>query len=199
MEARTMTGTGAAAVDVGTGVSAGKLGIWWFLASEIMVFGGLLAIFILERIAAGGWEEEAAHVSLGIAAINTVVLVTSSFTVVQAFAAVQASDRLRAARYLLATVLLGSGFLALKALEYSRELAHGFTPASGPFWSFYYALTGLHGLHVLAGVLVLAGLCVSAFRGRSWEAVKHRVELAGLYWHFVDVVWIFLFPLVYLA
>jgi cytochrome c oxidase subunit 3 len=180
-------------------IPSGKLAIWWFLASEIMTFGGLLASFVLCRLAAGGWEDQSAHVNVRIAAFNTLLLVTSSFTIVQAHAAVEQDNRSRVAPYLLLTVLLGLAFLGVKAFEYSREIAHGFTPSTGTFWSFYYGLTGLHALHVLAGVIANATLCVLAARGRLWPNVQQRVEYAGLYWHFVDVVWIFLFPLVYLS
>jgi heme/copper-type cytochrome/quinol oxidase subunit 3 len=95
-------------------------------------------------------------------------------------------------------VLLGLGFLGVKAIEYTAEINHGFTPASGIFWSFYYGMTGLHALHVLAGIVVNAVLWIAALRGQLGDHA-HRVELAGLYWHFVDIVWIFLFPLLYLA
>ena len=173
--------------------------MWWFLGSEIMTFGGLLACFVLYRFAAGGWHAESAHVSTRIAAFNTLVLVSSSLTIVQAHAATEAGDRLRAARYLLATVLLGLGFLMVKGYEYSGELAHHLTPSTGLFWSFYYGLTGLHALHVLAGIVANFALYISAVRGRAWARVQHRVEYAGLYWHFVDIVWIFLFPLIYLS
>lgn len=176
----------------------GRVGIWWFLASEIMVFAGLLGSYVLSRIAAGGWELERAHVNTRLAAINTLVLVTSSFTIVKAHSAVEAEQHARARRFLLFTVLLGLTFLCNKGYEYSVELAHGFTPATGLFWSYYYAMTGLHGLHVLIGVAVNFILFTLA-GGRGWPTVQQRVEYAGLYWHFVDVVWIFLFPLLYLA
>lgn len=181
------------------GLPRGKLGLWWFLASEVMVFGGLIGCYVLARFAAGGWEEEAAHVNTRIGAINTLFLVSSSFTIVEAMAAAQSGRRQRAAGFLLATVLLGVTFLGVKAYEYSTEIAHGFLPWSGPFWSFYYTMTGLHGLHVIGGIAVNLGLCLSAAFGRHWDDIAHRVEYAGLYWHFVDVVWIFLFPLLYLS
>jgi len=182
-----------------TGIPTGKIGMWWFLASEIMVFGGLIACYILLRLASAGWAETAAHVSLRIASINTLVLLTSSLTMVLAFAAVEARDHQSVCRFLALTVLLGLMFLGIKAYEYSTELAQGFTPLAGLFWSFYYAMTGLHALHVLGGVTVNAVLLMMAVSGRAWAHVQHRVELAGLYWHFVDVVWIFLFPLIYMT
>jgi heme/copper-type cytochrome/quinol oxidase subunit 3 len=194
-----MATASVATMHGGERIPSGKLAMWWFLASEIMTFGGLLASFVLCRFGGGGWEDEAAHVSTRIAAFNTFLLVTSSLTIVQAHAAVEADQRQRVAPYLLCTVLLGLTFLGVKAYEYSGEIAHGFTPSAGPFWSFYYGLTGLHALHVLAGVIANTALYVLALRGTLWPHAQQRVEYAGLYWHFVDVVWIFLFPLVYLS
>jgi len=175
-----------------------KVGVWWFLASEVMVFGGLMGSYILSRIAAGGWLAERAHVNTRIAIFNTIVLVTSSLTVVKAHAAAEVDDRRGTRRFMLMTVLLGCTFLCVKAFEYSREIEHGFTPATSLFWSFYYTMTGLHGLHVLIGILINLGLFLLA-GGEGWQRARRRVEYAGLYWHFVDVVWIFLFPLLYLA
>ncbi len=190
-----------AAVDAGVPqrIPSGKLAIWWFLASEIMTFGGLLSAFVLCRFAAGGWEEEAAHVSTSIAAFNTLILLTSSYAIVQAHGCVGRDDRIGAARYLLYTTLLGIFFLCVKGYEYSGEIAHGFLPGTDMFWSFYYGLTGLHALHVIGGIVANASLYYCASRDWGWSEVSQRVEYAGLYWHFVDVVWIFLFPLVYLT
>jgi heme/copper-type cytochrome/quinol oxidase subunit 3 len=180
------------------GMPVGRIGMWWFLAGEIMVFGGLIVSYVLSRIAAGGWEAETAHVNTRLAAVNTLVLLTSSLTMVEAHGAIGSGNRVRARKFLLLTVLLGSAFLGVKAYEYSLEIRNGFFPSSGLFWSFYYAMTGLHGLHVLVGIGVNFALFVSA--GRPWfGGIQQRVEYAGLYWHFVDVVWIFLFPLLYLA
>ncbi len=183
-----------------TGIAIGKLGIWWFLASEIMVFGGLVSTYLLFRMASGGaWTELASHVNAKIGAINTVVLLTSSLTMVMAFDAIGSGQRSRTRFYLGLTVLLGLAFLGIKGVEYTSEIRHGFTPLSGVFWSFYYTMTGLHGLHVLGGIVANAALYVMAIRGTLWSGVQQRVEYVGLYWHFVDVVWIFLFPLLYLS
>jgi heme/copper-type cytochrome/quinol oxidase subunit 3 len=176
----------------------GRAGMWWFLSSEIMVFGGLLGSYVLSRIAHGGWHEEMGHLNARIAAFNTLVLVTSSLTIVLAHAAAERDDAVRARRFLWITVLLAVVFLCDKAWEYSAEVHHGFVPSTSTFWSFYYAMTGLHGLHVLGGIVVNASLAIAA-HGARWPHVRHRVEYAGLYWHFVDVVWIFLFPLLYLS
>ncbi len=179
---------------------AGKMGIWWFLASEIMVFGGLIGSYLLFRWAsAGAWSEMAHHVNIVIGSINTFVLLTSSLTMVMAHAAIEDENRGRARLYLGLTVLLGMMFMGFKAFEYAGEIAQGFTPLAGTFWSFYYLMTGLHGLHVLVGIIANFALWVMAVRGNLWPNVHQRVEYSGLYWHFVDVVWIFLFPLLYLS
>jgi len=175
-----------------------KTGTWWFLASEIPVFGGLIVSYIVLRLGSSGWGDAAAHLNFTAALINTFLLLTSSMTIVMAHAAVQEDDYRSVANYLGLTVLLGLGFLGMKAFEYSVEIHHGFLPSSGIFWSFYYGMTGLHALHVLAGIIVNLVLWISALR-RTLAPNGHRVELAGLYWHFVDIVWIFLFPLLYLA
>jgi len=182
----------------GATVPPGKTGTWWFLASEIPVFGGLIASYIVVRLGSAGWGEASGHLSFTLALINTFLLLTSSMTVVMAHAASEESNYRSVAKFLGLTILLGLGFLGVKAVEYTTEIAHGFTPASGIFWSFYYGMTGLHGLHVLAGIIVNVVLWIGALKG-SLAQNRHRVELAGLYWHFVDIVWIFLFPLLYLA
>ncbi len=176
------------------GILPGKVGVWWFLASEIMLFGGLIASYVVFRLGSGGWHAEAAHLSVTIGAINTFVLLTSSMTMVQAFAMAERGDPRGLRIYLGLTILLGLAFLGIKAYEYTSEIRAGFTPGTGIFWSFYYTMTGLHALHVLAGALLNLILFVG---GRIRN--PHRVELAGLYWHFVDIVWIFLFPLIYLS
>ncbi len=181
-----------------TGIPSGKVGVWWFLASEITVFGGLIASYIVVRLGSGGWGEAATHLNFSLALANTFVLLTSSLTMVLAFAAVEERNPRGLSTFLWLTILLGFVFLGIKAFEYAGEIKHGFTPGSGIFWSFYYGMTGLHALHVLAGVAVNSILLVEAL-GDILRPNEHRVELAGLYWHFVDIVWIFLFPLLYLT
>jgi heme/copper-type cytochrome/quinol oxidase subunit 3 len=181
-----------------SGTPVGKTGTWWFLSSEIPVFGGLIAAYIVLRLGSTSWSDASSHLNFNIALINTFLLLTSSMTIVMAHAAVQENDYRRVANFLGLTVLLGLGFLGMKALEYSIEIKHGFLPSSGIFWSFYYAMTGLHALHVLAGVIVNLVLWIGALKG-TLARHGHRVELAGLYWHLVDIIWIFLFPLLYLS
>ena len=178
------------------GIAAGKVGVWWFLASEIMVFGGLITSYIVFRLGGPGWAEASHHLSMPLAVTNTFVLLTSSFTVVQAFVAAERGDPRALRRHLGLTILGGLIFLGIKAVEYTTEIRAGFTPGAGIFWSFYYTMTGLHALHVLGGIVVNGVVLATEGVGVKHP---HRVELAGLYWHFVDVVWIFLFPLLYLV
>jgi heme/copper-type cytochrome/quinol oxidase subunit 3 len=178
----------------------GKMGMWWFLASEIMTFGGFIAAYVLYRTASGGsWAEMSKHISMTVGTINTIVLLTSSLTMVKAHEAVETGNHKTTRNFLGLTVLLGLVFLGFKAYEYTSEISHGFTPLAGSFWSFYYALTGLHALHMVGGVIANLALFVKATRGTLWPKTQHRVEAVGLYWHFVDIVWIFLFPLLYLS
>ena len=179
-------------------VPTGKLGLWWFLASEIITFGGLLGSYVVMRLAHPQWAEETAHLSVAIATLNTVVLLTSSLTMVLAFAAVDHEDDKAVRAWLGCTVAFGLVFLLIKAFEWSGKINAGLLPGASNFWAFYYAMTGLHALHVLGGIVVNAALLIVALRGRL-RPIAHRVETAGLYWHFVDVVWIFLFPLLYLS
>jgi heme/copper-type cytochrome/quinol oxidase subunit 3 len=178
------------------GIEPGKVAVWWFLASEVMLFGGLIASYAVFRLGSAGWSAESAHLNVPLAAVNTFVLLTSSLTMVQAFAAAKDKDQSRLRIHLGLTILLGLIFLGIKAVEYTTEIRAGFTPSAGIFWSFYYTMTGLHGLHVLAGMAINGLLFARAGRGTR---NLHHVELAGLYWHLVDIVWIFLFPLLYLS
>lgn len=178
-----------------TGIPTARLAMWWVLASEIVIFGGLLASYVMLRLHHAHWAEEASHTSTLAGAFNTFVLLTSSLFAVLAHQAAEHGAGRVAARYLWLTIGGGAVFMVVKAFEYTSEIAHGFTMFRDVFWSFYYTATGLHGLHVLAGMVAMAIVAAGARRGHN----LHRVELVGIYWHFVDVVWIFLFPLLYIA
>ena len=180
-------------------IPIGKMAIWWFLASEILVFGGLITGFVLYQFAHGGFAADAEHVKWRFGAFNTLVLVTSSMTMIMALASARAKNRSRTQLFLLLTILLGCTFLCVKGFEYRGELHEGFYPSSGTFWSFYFGMTGLHALHMLAGIVINLMLLIAVTRKLSWEFLQRRIEYGGLYWHFVDVVWIFLFPLLYLT
>jgi heme/copper-type cytochrome/quinol oxidase subunit 3 len=178
-----------------TSVPTGRLGIWWFLVSEIVIFGGLIATYVLFRLRHPEWSAEAAHAMTSAGAANTLILLTSSLTMVLAHEAVQRGNSRLAAGAMLQTVFAGAAFLVIKAFEYGHEIGDGFTPVTGLFWSFYYVMTGLHALHVLGGMVAILAVRQALIHGRH----AGRVELVGIYWHFVDIVWIFLFPLLYLA
>lgn len=178
-----------------TGIPTGRLAIWWVLASEIVIFGGLLVSYLMLRLRHASWGEEAAHTSTLAGGFNTVVLLTSSLFIVQAHQAAEAGDRERAFQRIWMTIGGGLTFLCVKAFEYHHEISHGFTMFRNVFWSFYFTATGLHGLHVVAGMIIMGIISMDVRKGKNLQ----RVELIGIYWHFVDVVWIFLFPLLYIA
>ena len=178
------------------GVPTGRLAVWWVIASEIVIFGGILASYIMHRIARGAeWGDQAIHTNVWIGLFNTFVLLTSSYFAVTGHSYAERGDGRRAARYLVYTAGGGLLFVAVKSYEWTMEISHGYTLLSNTFWSFYYTAAGLHALHVIAGVVLLLIVAADARRGQE----LHRVELIGIYWHFVDVVWIFLFPLLYIA
>jgi heme/copper-type cytochrome/quinol oxidase subunit 3 len=169
--------------------------MWWFLGSETITFGGVLVCFILYRLRHPEWGGHAAHTIAAAGAFNTLVLLTSSLMVVLAHQAAQSGNGAKAARFLWITLLLGGVFIAVKAYEYSHKIHEGIVPTTNLYWSFYYFMTGLHALHVLVGLLAIGIIAVGAGAGRN----LHRVEVVGIYWHFVDLVWIFLFPLLYVS
>jgi heme/copper-type cytochrome/quinol oxidase subunit 3 len=178
-----------------SGIPTGRLAVWWVVASEIVIFGGLLASYVMHRIAHPIWGEYAAHTNLIAGSTNTFILLTSSLSAVLGHKAAEAGDGKRAARYLMLTMLGGVAFLTVKGIEWTHEIGLGFTITSNSFWSFYYTAAGLHALHVIAGVVIMGIVAADAWKGRE----LHRVELIGIYWHFVDIIWIFLFPLLYIA
>jgi heme/copper-type cytochrome/quinol oxidase subunit 3 len=179
----------------GTGIPAGQLAIWWFLASEIVIFGGLICCYLLFRWRHPEWGAEAHHTINAAGAFNTLVLLTSSLTVVLAHQAAVLGNAMKAARMLGLTLIGGAIFVCVKIYEYSHEIHAGMLPSRSLFWSFYYSMTGLHALHVVGGMVAMAIVMMAARKGQHLQ----RVEYVGIYWHFVDVVWIFLFPLLYLA
>lgn len=178
-----------------TGIPTGRLALWLVLASEIVIFGGLLASYLMLRLYNAHWAAEAAHTNTWAGAFNTFVLLTSSLFAVLGHQAAENDDGPGAARYLWMTIGGGAVFMLVKAFEYTTEISHEFTLHRDVFWSFYYTATGLHGLHVLVGMLIMGMVAADARKDRN----LHRVELVGIYWHFVDAVWIFLFPLLYIA
>ena len=178
-----------------TGIATGKLAVWWVLASEVVIFGGLLASYVMHRLGHPEWADAAIHTDVRIGAFNTFVLLSSSLTAVLAHQAAERGDGKKAAQYLYWTIFGAVTFLGVKTFEWYTEITHGYTITSNTFWSFYYSAAGLHALHVIAGAVIMAIVARDAARNRQ----LHRVELIGIYWHFVDIVWIFLFPLLYIA
>jgi heme/copper-type cytochrome/quinol oxidase subunit 3 len=187
-----------------TGIPNGKLGIWLFLASEVMLFGALFSSYVLIRTGAphwppeGGLSSEILNVPLG--TFNTAVLITSSITMVLAWASCKMGSLPRFKMWMGATVFLALVFLVVKYFEYSDKFHHDHYPSHDNFFAVYFVLTGLHGLHIVGGIIVNTFLLTAG--SKMWqtdpEHFTNRVENAGLYWHFVDLVWIFLFPSLYL-
>jgi heme/copper-type cytochrome/quinol oxidase subunit 3 len=212
--------------EAGAGVYNEKLGMWVFLGSEIMFFTALIGSYIILRTAhPEAWAQPGQILNVPITAVNTFLLICSSVTMVKAFAAAQEGRQSPLVRWLLATVLIGATFVGVQIYEYRELVAHGFTPAgyvadselahaaagaeayeegpalppsAGLYGSTFYTMTGFHGFHVTVGVICLIFVTWRAWRG-SYTASDHRgVEVVGLYWHFVDLVWIILFTIVYL-
>ena len=183
-----------------TGLTNPKLGIWLFLASEVMLFGSLFSSYALLRTGATSWPDQSAIVSVPLATLNTLVLISSSVTMVMAWASLNASRLDRFRLYLGLTLLLGAVFLVVKGIEYGDKFSHGLVPATNNFLALYFTMTGLHALHVIGGMIVNAYLIGPGVRMWRTDPARftNRVEIAGIYWHFVDVVWIFLFPVLYL-
>jgi heme/copper-type cytochrome/quinol oxidase subunit 3 len=178
-----------------TGIPTGKLAMWWVVGSEIVIFGGLLASYLIYRLKFDHWSSAAAHTNTVAGGINTFVLLTSSLFAVLAHHAAERGKGAQACGYLWLTIGGGLTFLVVKGIEWTNEIMHGFTITANTFWSFYYTAAGLHALHVIAGMTAMAIVSFDALRNKNLQ----RVELVGIYWHFVDIVWIFLFPLLYIA
>ena len=183
-----------------TGLTNVKLGIWLFLASEVMLFGGLFSAYILLRVNAANWPFGADILSVPIGTFNTIVLISSSVTMVMCYAALKLDDLSAYKKYMGITIGLSLLFLSVKAFEYYEHLAFGEVPATSTFLAIYFTLTGLHGLHIIGGVVVNGYFLGpgSAMWTTNKQQFINRIEAAGLYWHFVDLVWIFLFPVLYL-
>src|SRR5258708_26193510 len=184
-----------------TGLYNAKLGVWLFLASEVMLFGALFASYVLLRPGDPHWPTQAWNiVSVPAATINTFVLIFSSVTVVLAWANLRLGDLKKGQIYLGITLLCALAFMCIKAWEYGHKFAEGHYPSKSNFLAVYFTLTGLHGLHVLGGMIVSGYLIGPG--AKMWKTdpqrYPNRVQVCGLYWHFVDLVSIFLFPPLYL-
>ena len=186
-----------------TGLINSKLGIWIFLASEIMLFGGLFSAYIFLRLAAppGDFAHWASELSVPLATVNTLVLISSSVSMVMAWASLKLNDLSKYKMYMGITLLCSLIFLVIKYFEYTGKFHHDIYPSSSTFMAIYFTLTGLHGIHIIGGMIVMIYFWLPVGY-KMWETqpehFANRVEVLGLYWHFVDLVWIFLFPVLYL-
>jgi cytochrome c oxidase subunit 3 len=180
------------------GVDNQKLGIWALLGSEVMFFSSLIVTYIVfrDKSVTGPYPHEALDVPL--TAFNTFVLICSSLTMVTALAAIQRGQAAGMRRWLIATGLLGLTFLGGQATEFTMLALHGLSLSSNLFGATFFTLTGFHGAHVFAGVVWIGFVLARAFRGGITRDNHIAVELVGLYWHFVDLVWIIIFTIVYL-
>ena len=187
------------------------LGMWVFLVTEIMFFGGLFMAYILFRWKfPEAFREASNSLDLWLGTINTAVLIGSSFTMAMAVRSAQLGQRKNIALFLVLTMVLGAAFLGIKAVEYHDKFLHHHIPGPGfefhadpqhaqLFFFLYFCMTGLHALHMIVGLGVLAVMLVMAQRGAFTPENHNAIEGSGLYWHFVDIIWIFLFPLLYLV
>jgi cytochrome c oxidase subunit 3 len=191
---------------------AATLGMWVFLATEVLFFGALFLGYTVYRILyTRDFRDAAEHTLVVIGSINTGLLIVSSFTMVLAVRAAEVRRFSRAALFLFITAALGLAFMGLKAFEYYDEIKEGLLPVgtfhiehanvehARIFFSFYFVMTGLHALHVTIGVVLLGLFGLRGLFTRRPERYATAVDLLGLYWHFVDLVWVFLFPLIYLV
>lgn len=189
---------------------ANRLGMWLFLATEVLFFGALFAVFIVYRAAyTETFEEASDHLNILRGAINTVILLTSSLTMALAVHASAEHKRRSMVLFMVVTALLGLTFLGIKATEYYAEFQENLIPGLNFHWEganayeaqlffvIYFIMTGFHALHMIIGIAILAVMVIFGWRG-GYDVDPMPVERFGLYWHFVDIVWIFLFPLLYL-
>ena len=190
---------------------ASTLGMWVFLVTEIMFFAGMFTAYVAYRsIYPEAFTLASHHLDIVLGSINTTVLITSSLTMAMAVHSAQLGRRNLLVMFLIVTIVLGATFLGIKSFEYAHKFHEGLVPGPafsyhGPdagqqelFFSIYFAMTGLHAVHMIIGIGLLTYLIIQALRDRFSAAYATPVEVVGLYWHFVDIVWIFLFPLLYL-
>ena len=185
-----------------TGLYNGKLGIWLFLASEVMLFGGLFSAYIFLRTGVDNWPAGTEYLDVRLATLNTLFLISSSVTMVMSWASLKLNDFKKFKLYSGTTLLFAFGFLVIKYFEYSAKFGHvpPYLPSTNNFLGIYFTMTGLHVLHVIGGIVVIGYYFGPG--SKMWKAdperFTNRIEIVGLYWHFVDLVWIFLFPVLYL-
>ena len=193
---------------------ASVLGMWLFLVTEVLFFGGALTAYMIYRVAyPDAFAIASSHISIMPGAINTAVLIASSLTMALAVHAAQTGERSKVMFFIAITMVLGATFLGIKAYEYTEKYHEGFIPGFGLpftfpepehaqhaqiFFSLYFVLTGLHAIHMVIGLGIMTWMFIWTKNGTITTDYYSPIEIAGLYWHFVDIVWIFLFPLLYL-
>jgi cytochrome c oxidase subunit 3 len=186
-----------------------KLGMWLFLFTEILLFGGMFLLYSVYReVNTKDFHEAGLEMSVTIGAVNTIILLTSSLTMVLAISAIKNGAKTRSILFQASTIILGIAFLVNKYVEWSDHIRHGYYPDSPEllamshgkilFFGLYYVMTGIHGLHVLIGISVIGFMLALTLRGAVSSMDYVKLENAGLFWHLVDVIWIYLFPLFYL-
>jgi cytochrome c oxidase subunit III len=197
--------------DIETQNHAVRLGMWMFLGTEVLLFAGLFLGYTVYRwLYPGAFQEGSSHLDLMMGGINTVVLITSSLTVALGYHAIKQGQTKKCVALLAFTIACAAAFLVIKAFEYQHKFHDGLlpgkwfsntefqSPGGNIFFTVYFLTTGLHAFHVIVGMSLLAWLLVRVRQGKYGPAYNVPVELGGLYWHLVDLIWIFLFPLLYL-
>lgn len=181
-----------------TGLSNLKMAIWAFLGSECLFFGALISAYLLYHNRNGGGPTRREIYDIPYTSVSSFVLLMSSLTMVLALSAIQKGDQRRLRIWLVATALLGCSFIGGQIFEFTQFVHEGLKLSTSPFGSSFFVLTGFHGTHVTVGILMLLSLVALSAMGRLPAQDAHKVELVGLYWHFVDIVWIVIFTVVYL-
>ncbi len=176
----------------------GKLMMWFFLCSDAMSFAGLLAAYAAVRMGNPAWPVPAEHLDVPLTAVNTFILICSSVTMVKALSAIRRGSQKGLVLWLLGTIVGGSTFLGIQAFEWTHQITHGLSIQGNLFGATFYILTGFHGCHVLSGVIYLTCIAIKSARGGYTADHNSPVEIVGLYWHFVDLIWILVFTFVYL-
>jgi heme/copper-type cytochrome/quinol oxidase subunit 3 len=190
---------GNGAHDTHTGVMNPKLGMWLFLSSDCLFFGAFISTFLLYRDRGNQKGPTPADVfNIPFTSVTSFILLMSSLTMVLALAAIQRGELRRFRIWIMATALFGATFIGGQIFEFTEFTREGLNLHTSTFGSSFYVLTGLHGAHVTVGIVWLISLWGLAMQGRMTQADSERVEIAGLYWHFVDVVWIVIFTVIYL-
>lgn len=180
------------------GINNAKLGMWLFLCSEVMFFSGLIGAYIVLRMGSVNWPQPGEILNIPLTGLNTFILICSSVTMVKAFAWCTEGNQKKIKLHLGLTLLFGIIFLSIQAYEYWKLAQHGLVPQGNLYGTCFYVLTCFHGCHVFGGVIAVLVLFIRSLFGHFTREHHEPVELVGLYWHFVDLVWIILFTIVYL-